>query len=114
MPQAQQLAGHARIDARSLALHRAVAEKLRDNPALLDIARDNLSRWMAQGGPSLPYFQRWVRLLDLPLHDLLTLIVQESEDMTAMRQCGPFAGILSPHERRAIYEDYAQKPRNLA
>lgn len=106
MPQLHELTGHARIDARSLALHQAVAAKLRANPALLDIARDNLSRWMAKGGPSLPYSQRWVQLLDLPLDDLLARIVEESEDMNAMRQCGPFAGILSPPERWAIYEDF--------
>ena len=36
---------HARIDARSLAMHRAIAEKLRAKPELIDIARENLERW---------------------------------------------------------------------
>ena len=39
--------GHARIDARSLAMHRAIATKLIADPALLNIARDNLKRWAA-------------------------------------------------------------------
>jgi hypothetical protein len=114
MPQLLELTGHARIDARSLALHRAVAAKLRANPALLDIARDNLARWMANGGPTLPYSQRWSELLDLPLEDLLAKTLEESEEMIAMRQCAPFAGILLPRESWAIYEDHAQKPRNIA
>jgi hypothetical protein len=43
------LRGHQRIDQRSLALHRAIAEKLRANPALIEIARDNLDRWSLRG-----------------------------------------------------------------
>jgi hypothetical protein len=27
--------------------------------------------------------------------------------MTAMRQCSPFAGVLTPRERWAIYDDFA-------
>jgi hypothetical protein len=38
------LQGHQRLDRRSLALHRAIAEKLRTNPALIAIARDNIER----------------------------------------------------------------------
>ncbi len=36
---------HSRINARSLAMHRLVAQKVRANPALLDKARENLRRW---------------------------------------------------------------------
>lgn len=109
MPDLHELQGHARIDARSLALHRAVAEKLRANPGLLDIARDNLKRWMAQGGPTLPYWQRWLEILDWPLEELTAKILEESEDMTAMRQSAPFAGVLLPRERWAIYEEFNRK-----
>ena len=98
--------GHQRLDSRSLALHRAIADKLRANPALLGIARDNLDRWSAQGGRSQPYRDAWRKLLDLPFHELLAVMVEESEQMTAMRQAGPFAGVLSPRERWAIYAQF--------
>ena len=39
------LTGHRRIDARSLAMHRAIAEKVRADPSLLAIAYRNLDRW---------------------------------------------------------------------
>jgi hypothetical protein len=44
------LAGRQRIDRRSLALHRAMAAKLRARPELMEIARDNLNRWTQRGG----------------------------------------------------------------
>lgn len=53
------LRGHERNDQRSLALHRAIAEKLRANPALIEIARENLDRWSAAGGHSQPYWEAW-------------------------------------------------------
>lgn len=101
------LRGHERIDRRSLALHRAIADKLRGDPARLEIARDNLHRWSAAEGRSQPYWDAWRGLLDLPLEELLERLVEESEHMTAMRQATPFAGVLTPHERWAVYDRFA-------
>ena len=98
--------GHQRIDQRSLALHRAIADKLRADPTLVAVARENLDRWSLQSGRSQPYWDAWRELLNRPIEDLLTTIVDESERMTALRQATPFAGILSPSERWAIYARY--------
>jgi hypothetical protein len=100
------LAGHQRIDQRSLALHHAIAEKLRARPALLEIARDNLNRWYASAGRSRPYLDEWRQILERPLEDVLSLIEQEDERMTALRQSSPFAGVLEPAERWAIYSRF--------
>ncbi len=102
--EASELKGHARIDARSLAMHQAIAEKLRKSPELLAIAHDNLQRWSATAGRSQPYLDAWAELLKLPLEELFVVMVEESEKMTAMRQAGPFAGVLSPKERWEIYD----------
>jgi hypothetical protein len=40
------------------------------------------------------------------LDSLALLLVEDSEHMRAMRQTGPFAGVLSPQERWAIYDDF--------
>lgn len=98
--------GHLRIDRRSLALHRAVAEKLRTHPELIEIARENLSRWYAGAGRSQPYLDEWRRILDLPLEEVFALIQQDGERMTALRQSSPFAGILEPAERWAVYKRF--------
>ena len=95
--------GHLRIDRRSLALHHAVAGKLRAHPELIEIARENLSRWYAGAGRSRPYLDEWRRILDLPIEEVLALIEQDGERMTALRQSSPFAGILEPAERWAVY-----------
>lgn len=94
------------MDQRSLALHRAVAEKLRAHPELIEIARENLGRWYAGAGRSRPYLDEWRRILDLPLEDVLALMEQEGERMTALRQASPFAGILEPAERWAVYTQF--------
>ena len=101
------LRGHQRIDRRSLALHRAIAEKLRDNPALLAIARENIERWTRAGSRSQPYWDAWREILNRPLPEILDLLGEESERMTALRQATPFAGVLEPAERWAIYERFA-------
>ena len=97
------LRGHQRIDRRSLALHRAVAGKLRAHPELLQIARDNLDRWTAAGSRSQPYWDSWREILSRPLPEILNLLGEESERMTALRQATPFAGVLDPAERWAVY-----------
>ncbi len=104
------LRGHQRIDRRSLELHRAIAEKLRNDPSSIRIALDNLDRWSAAGGRSQPYWDAWREILSRPLPEILALIVEDSERMTAMRQATPFAGVLDPHERWAIYERFAVAP----
>ena len=101
------LRGHERIDQRSLALHRAIAEKLRREPQLLDIARDNLERWSLTSGRSQPYWDAWREILARPLPQIIDAMTEESEHMTAMRQATPFAGVLSPAERWAIYAQFA-------
>jgi len=101
------LKGHARIDARSLAMYRAMAVKQRQSPELLASAHDNLQRWSATAGRSQPYLDAWPELLKLPLEELFVVMVEDSEKMTAMRQAGPFAGVLSPKERWEIYDAFA-------
>jgi hypothetical protein len=97
---------HDRLERRSLALHRAIAAKLRERPELLAIAFDNLDRWGSKGSRSQPYLDIWRGLLARPLEELLTLIVEDTERMTELRQSSPFAGVLPPRERWHIYDTF--------
>lgn len=103
---------HERIDARSLALHRAIAAGLRASPELLSIALDNLQRWSESAGRSGVYLDRWREILALPLEELLVVIQEDSETMRAMRQSSPFAGVLSPKARWEIYDSFAVGTRD--
>jgi len=101
------LRGRQRIERRSLELHRAIAAKLRAQPQLIAIAHGNLARWSAAAGRSQPYWDAWREILNRPLPEILDLLGAESERMTALRQATPFAGILDPAERWAIYARFA-------
>lgn len=105
---------HDRIERRSLALHRAIAAKLREHPELLSVAADNIERWSRRGGRSQPYLETWREILGLPFSKLLELIEEDSPRMTELRQSTPFAGILDPRERWRIYDSFgagAHHPR---
>lgn len=97
---------HDRIERRSLELHRAIAAKLRTNPELLGIARDNLDRWSQARGRSQPYLNTWREILDRPLDEILRLIVEDTPRMTELRQSTPFAGVLEPRERWKVYDTF--------
>ena len=94
---------HAWIDRRSLALHQAIAAKIEARPELLDVARANLSRWIS--GSPRGALAEWQRLLDeMPLGQLLALLREDSETSARLRQSSPFAGLLTPEERREILQ----------
>ncbi len=97
---------HDRLERRSLALHRAVAAKLRREPGLLAIARDNLDRWTAKGSRSQTYWDVWRGILDRPFDELLAVIEEDSPRMTELRQSSPFAVVLDPKERWHIYDTF--------
>ncbi|MBI4657931.1 MAG: hypothetical protein HY735_03620 [Verrucomicrobia bacterium] len=100
---------HEWIDQRSLALHDAVAKKLAEHPELLEVARRNLRRWLAQNRQ--PALLEWQHLLDtLPFNDLLALLRSTDERARRLRQSSPFAGVLTPQERLAILERYESQP----
>jgi hypothetical protein len=88
-------------------MHRAIVARLREQPELPAVAHDNLSRWTAERGRSQPYLEEWRRILAMPFEEMLALVVEDSERMTALRQCTPFAGVLSPRERWDIYDAFA-------
>jgi hypothetical protein len=74
---------------------------------LIAVALDNLERWSRDAGRSRPYWDEWRSILARPLPEVLSLLEEESEHMTAMRQATPFAGVLEPAERWAIYAEFA-------
>lgn len=97
---------HERLEQRSLAFHRAVAEKLQLRPELLPVAMANLDRWGQQAGRSQPYFDEWRRILERPFDEVLAMIVEDTPRMGELRQSTPFAGILEPKERWRVYDTF--------
>lgn len=100
---------HVRVDERSLAMHRLVAGKVREDPALLDTARENRRRWRkTEGHPSLTLAE-WADILSGPAAQVARFLVERSERATRLRQSSPFAGILTEAERQTIYGSYSAR-----
>lgn len=100
----RQYSDHRILDARSLAMHCKIAQKITRKPILLDKAKANLHRWIAKSDGPLPlYLREWQEILLRPWPDVAELITSMSEDATRLRSSSPFAGVLTTEERDQIY-----------
>jgi hypothetical protein len=102
---------HIRIEERSIALHRAIADRIRTNPGLMEKARENLKKYLeqcAQENRTAPKsLTEWQDILThRPWEAVLELLISPGESAVRLRQSSPFAGILTPKERWKIYEAY--------
>jgi hypothetical protein len=99
---------HRLHEARSLAMHAAIARKVEREPALLEIARRNLHRWRRLDAhqPTPGWLKEWTALLKKPWLEIASLMVEPSERAARLRQSSPFAGLLSTVERKRIYEAF--------
>ncbi len=85
----------------SLSLARRVAEQLRVQPELLELARNNLARWSRQNAASkslLRCYAEWQDILSSPVEEICARLLAETEEGQRLRQNSPFAGALSPAE----------------
>jgi hypothetical protein len=110
-PDNEHFSDHIRIEERSIALHRAVAERIRSNPGLVEKARENLQRYLEQAAqkgavPPGSLFEWQDILKNRPLEEVLEFMISTSEKARRLRQSSPFGGILTPQERWKIYEAY--------
>lgn len=95
---------HRILDARSLAMHCKIVQKISRDPALLGKAQANLSRWRAKTDRPKPnYLQEWQEILQKPWPSIAEMMTSMSEDATRLRSSSPFAGILNEKEREQIY-----------
>jgi hypothetical protein len=103
---------HRLAEARSLAYHRVVSERLQGDPDLVARARSRVKRWIEEGR-SVHYARQWQHLLDGSLETLRATLVADTEEARALRQSTPFAGALSPRERWGIWtaeRERAERP----
>jgi len=95
---------HRILDARSLAMHCKIAQKISRDSTLLEKAKANLSRWSDKYDEPKPQFIReWQEILEKPWSEISETITSMSEDATRRRSSSPFAGMLSDKERDQIY-----------
>lgn len=108
---------HLYIDERSIALHRAVVEKIRLNPQLLDIAKANLQRqeseFLRQCREIPGWLKEWAEILKHPdIEYIFSFLVSKDEKARRLRQSSPFSGILTPRERWRVYDAFRTGAHN--
>lgn len=94
---------------RSLWLHRAVAVRIQFDPTRARaIGHENLvtGRNADSGSRGEPWWRTWEALLDGPLEELLVVLCSTSTYASQLRQTAPFAGLLAPSERWAVYRAF--------
>lgn len=98
---------HQLLDARSLALHCKIVQKINKDHSLLQIPHQNLKRWRKNSQEQIPgYINEWENILEQPWTNVAAFITNFSEKARRLRQSSPFAGVLSPKERKLIYEAF--------
>ena len=101
-----------REDRRSVAFHRAIAKKLRSQPAkVVEKAKRNLAKFPSVINVSHPWAAQlvstWRRWLALPPDELARRIVEEDGwPERDMRQSSPFAGVLTEQERYKVLAEF--------
>lgn len=98
-----------REDRRSLAFHRAVADRLAEDPEpALEAARRHLRLLTRNHEHAAPILSRWRCWLDLPVAELINRMLDPGQDARDMRQVSPFAGVLSARERAAVLRSFRE------
>ena len=104
---------HQELEARSLAMHRLIAERLRRDPALLARVRATLVRWLPQVSErARPALEHWLAVVDRGIEPTVELATEDSERGATLRQSSPFVGILTPRERFEFLREW--KARHAA
>lgn len=98
---------HRLLEARSLAMHAVIAQKIERDRQLLDVPRNNLKRWRARWERRPPaWHDEWTEILKRPWSEIAAIMTEPSEEGARLRQSSPFPGVLTAAERRRIYEAF--------
>jgi hypothetical protein len=102
---------HLDIDRRSLALARAIAERIDQDPERRGLrkAQAVCAHW-TQAVPQ-PIVEEWRRLLEKDWPVIREVLLSTDETGCRLRQSSPFCGILSPIERWRLYRELNHEPR---
>lgn len=98
------------MNTHQVSLWELLAAKLATHPELLQVARENCSRWLREGHSGASRLQEWDGILANAQQgkagqDQLQAVLAGNDEHTArLRDFHPFAGILTREERRQAKE----------
>ena len=96
---------HRLAEERSVAYHRAIAERLRDRPEILQMARRRVQESLTATATSPFWAVKWAAILASDIASIEAFLVERSELADELRHSSPFAGALSPQERWRIWRE---------
>ena len=97
-----------REERRSLAVHRAIAKRLREDPErLLERASRNLELMIQKHPGAVTRLSEWKRILALPVPDIVEVLLDPRPRARELRHLTPFAGALTAPERSLVYRQFA-------
>lgn len=99
---------HRLAEERSLAYHRLIAERLADDPAILERARVRVAERLRPTSPPW-YGLQWAAHLDEGLPSLQRLLRDSGAHATELRQSTPFAGAIDARERWRVWREVAER-----
>jgi hypothetical protein len=98
---------HQWMDACNLAMTRRIAEKIRHEPELMEIARENLRLWKKIHRPCPAALREWEEILaKKSIKQVLAILTQDNDEGQRLRQSDPFVGILTEDARTWFLESY--------
>jgi hypothetical protein len=94
---------HRAAEQRSLRYHAAIARRIADDPSIVKRALKRVERWLEDESVAHHYASGWQEALSGTTEALRAFLVDSSENARAFRQVSPFAGVLTPRERWALW-----------
>lgn len=97
---------------RSRRMHESVAMLLVRDPSLRDRALARLTKLRETNPHGRLYHDRWHELLQGPLVETLRFMTEHSEMADALRKESPFGALVTPSERKRIFESTSARHRH--
>lgn len=97
-------------DWRSLELHILIAKKIKENPSLLNKAKENLINWELKNNYLPKCLIEWKNILETKsINNILKIITSETQNSARLRSSTPFVGILNESERLFFFNNWKNK-----
>ena len=106
---------HEIHDRVGLEIAKRVVARLREQPDLVNIARNNIRRWQERNAESpslLACYREWEMILQQPFEEVCVVLCADTDEGRRLRQNSPFVGVLPPGEiweiKRSARAGYAE------
>jgi len=100
---------HSRVNERNHEIGRLVAQKLQEEPSLIEPVVQRLRRLLGRNDRSASLkrnYQEWLNVIEKGPEDVIHILTGIGEENDRLRQSMPFGILLSPKERLAILSKY--------